>query len=371
MAIRIGWKLGVEIETMAPRGGSRRDLADAVAAARGGRVRRFFHPQSEPSAVKGRTAFENVTPGFEVRDAGGRWVASFVDDLTLQAGLNRNAAPQPGWYRVVADDARLLRLLMRHCDAEAQLETALAPFADLFGVEPERHPGGMVRIADGRNATICVGAPLPGERERPCEIVTAPIEEGHHAALERLLEPARALGFVAPDEGATHLHFDAGPMRSAPAVAALVEAVETHGAVLKRLLGVNPRCVRLGPWPPALRELTRSDRFRGLDWPAAREALAGVGLGKYCDVNLLNLAVDHREKPTIEFRTLPTHLDARPIVEAAALIEALLRWCLDPSRSAPGPDAQADAFFAALPMDRAAARIWAARFALSAPPPAG
>ena len=356
------WKIGVEIELMAPPGRSRADLAARVAARHGGQVRRFFHPQSEPSETPGHPTFDNLTPGFEAVDGEGRRIASFVDDLTLQAGLNRTARPLPGWYRVVADDGRMLRLAMRHCDPDAPLESALDPLAALFGTVPTRHDGGMVRVADDRGISVAIGAPLPGERERPCEIVTAPIESDHLAVLDGLLGEARALGFTLPREGATHLHFDAGPMLSATAIAALVDVYAAHGEALKRLVGVNPNCIRLGAWPPALIQLTRSAAFRAMSWPQACDALKTVGLTKYCDINLLNVAMQLSAKHTIEIRILPSWLTAAPIIDAAELFEALLNWCRLPETSA--VPRTISALIDELPLSSDAATMWTNKAAL-------
>ena len=198
VAARIKWKTGFEIELMAPPGVSRRDLADRVARRLRGEVRRFFHPQSEPSKVPGHPVFENLTLGFEVVDRVGARLAAFVDDLTLQLDLDRARAPLVGWYRVLADDPRLLRLAVRHCDPAADGAVVLDPLAALFGTEAVPHESGMVRIMDDRGASVAICAPLPGERERPCEIVTAPIECDHARVLGDLLAEARTLGFVVP-----------------------------------------------------------------------------------------------------------------------------------------------------------------------------
>ena len=94
----IDWKIGVEIELLAPKGASRETLAKRVAERVGGTVTRIFHPESETSALPGQPVFENLTLGFRVADARGNWVASFVDDLTLQRDLDKRHAPQPGWW---------------------------------------------------------------------------------------------------------------------------------------------------------------------------------------------------------------------------------------------------------------------------------
>ena len=97
LPLPVAWKIGVEIELMAPLGRSRLDLAQALAAQSGGRVQRFFHPQSEPSQVTGAPVFENLTLGFKVLDAQGQLLASCVDDLTLQKDLVRQRMPRPNW----------------------------------------------------------------------------------------------------------------------------------------------------------------------------------------------------------------------------------------------------------------------------------
>ena len=212
------WKMGIEIELMAPPGGSREALARTVAARVGGSVERFFHPQSEPSKVPGTPTFENLTPGFRVRGADGAPHASFVDDITLQHGLDKQRAASPGWYRIVSDDARLLQLVITQCDPLAPLTQVLEPLAALFCTSVERHPSGMVKVTDGRNASVALAASLPGERERRCEIVTAPLQTRQCETLALLLEEARSAGFTLPKEGATHIHFDAERLKSARAI---------------------------------------------------------------------------------------------------------------------------------------------------------
>jgi hypothetical protein len=144
----LNWKVGFEVELLAPRGLSRRDLADAIARDLGGRAPRCFHPQTEPSAVPGKPVFHNLTLGFDVHDGSERLVARCVDDLTLQADLDRGARPLPGWHRIVSDDPRLLSLVMAQCDAQAARETVLAPIARLFGTALTHEDADVIRLAD-------------------------------------------------------------------------------------------------------------------------------------------------------------------------------------------------------------------------------
>jgi hypothetical protein len=323
------WKIGFEVELMAPRGSSRLALASSIAQAAGGGVRRFFHPQSELSKARGLPLFENLTPGFAAFDAAGEPIAQFVDDITLQDGLDRTAPPLPGWYRIVTDDGRLLRLIASQCDPDAPLETVLDPLAALFGVRAAPGPGGMVRVGDERGVSVAIGAPLPGERERPCEIVTPPLDRDHAERLGALLAAAAAAGFTVPAESATHIHFDADKLRSARAVANLVTVLSLHGDALKQHFHTNPRCVRLGSWPKSLPRLVRSRGFTDLPWEEARAALAQLPLTKYCDFNLINFVHEDRRKHTFEVRILPTSLDPRPAMAAASFFAALLEWCIE------------------------------------------
>lgn len=355
------WKIGVEVELLAPRGTSRRDLADRIAADVGGRVRRGLHPQSEPSLVPGMTVFESLTPSFEVLDAEGRTAVRLVDDLTLVDDLAREAAPKPGWWRIVGDDARWMRLCAKYAEPEADLPAAIAPFAAVLGTRPTPGPGGTWRVADEAGASIALAAPLPGERERPCELITAPIARDHEATLDRWLAHARALGFTAPAEGAVHLHFDGAPFRSARAMTRLVAFHAAFGEVLRRRVRTNPRCRRLGPHEAAVRDLVAEPGFAEASWEAARARLAAVTPSKFVDLNLRNVVFEHPTKPTIEVRILPVWTEAAPIVDAMCLFAAFFRQFVlgpRPIPDAPAGDATLTAVIASLDLPARAAARW-------------
>ena len=321
----IDWTIGLELELLAPPGRTRRDLADAIAAAQGGRVRPYFLPQEEPSQVPGMKLFNNLTLAFEVEDGAGGWWARCVDDLTLQDDLDRQAPPQPGWFRIVSDDRRLLSLVARHGVADQGLRGALAPTAALFGTPLEESDGGMLRVRDAQGSTVAIGAPLPGERERPCELITPPIAQDHAARLDALLQHVHALGFTLPAEAATHIHFDRTPLQSARAITNLVNLYETWGPTLRAWLHTNPRCRRLGPLDPALVERVNQRDWAMLPWTLAQEALRALNPSTYRDLNLRNIAHDIEGKPTIEVRILPGLRDATPILAATGLFAGLLR----------------------------------------------
>lgn len=352
------WKAGFEIELLAPREVSRLDLAARIAHCRGGTVRKFFHPQQEPGGADGKAIFENLTPGFEALDVGGQPIARFVDDVTLQADFDRMAGALPGWYRILTDDGRLLRLIARNCDPDAALDRVLLPIAALFGTAAEMHPSGMVKVSDERDVSVAIAAPLPGERERACEIVTPPIARDHGAALAFLLGEARDAGFTCPREGATHVHFDAAPLLSARTIVNLVAVLSRHGDALKRLVGTNPHCIRLGKWPDRLLALAATPGFAALDWPTARKELSTVGLTKHCDFNLLNLVTASRTKHTFELRILPASLDPPTIVDAAELFAAILSWCIGHPGVAPRGVEDLTSLLASIPLGSQARARW-------------
>jgi hypothetical protein len=322
-------RLGVEIELLAPRGKSRHDLARAIARHCGGSLKRIFYPQSEVSKVPGQPVFLNLVLGFEVRDHNGRWVATCVDDLTLQSDLVKSTPPRTGWYRILSDDARLLNLVSAQADPAQPLEHVLDPVARLFGTEPESGPNGMIRVVDKQGTPVAMAAPLPGERERPCELITAPMDSDHQVQLETLLSLARDLNFQIPAEGATHLHFDGQKLQEARVLANLVLILQKHGAALKERVGVNPQCRRLGVWPVELAEIVSEPSFRDLNWTQVKERLTRLALTKYCDFNIVNLLKPRPDKLTFEVRILPVSLQADPILKWAKLFENVLDMASD------------------------------------------
>jgi hypothetical protein len=325
------WKAGVEIELLMPPGRDRRAFAERVAEAAGGRVRRVFSQQSEPGLVPGKPTMANLTPGFEAVDAEDRRLVLCVDDLTLLDDLDRRAPPQPGWYRVVGDDARLMRLAGRVCDPEAPIERVLDPLGEVLGGHVFAAGNGMFKCVDSGGATVAIASGVPGERGRPCEVVTPPMTDDLPARVGHLLGVAAELGCTIPAEGATHVHLDAGPLAHAGAVARLMAWYHAFGPALKPLVRTNPRCRRLGPWPDALLDVVRKPGFEALAWPEARAAMQVPGLSKFCDLNLANLVYEPAGKHTVELRIFPVWLGAAEVIAAVDLFEAIARRALEPA----------------------------------------
>ncbi len=337
-------RTGFEVELLAPAGSDRQQLADELAARCGGRVRRSWHTDSEPSSVPGVGVFRHLSPAFDVLGADDRPVARLVDDITIVEDLapvpgQRRMPGHRGWYRLLCDDARLLRLVERHADPTAPMSTVLDPVAHLFGARVDVLPA-AARVNDHTGASIAVALPLPAGRERPCEIVTPPLERDHAETLDGLLATGRDLGFTVPREAAVHMHVDGAPFRHPAAFANVVRLFGHWREVLWAGLGTNPACRRLAPLPDALLELVERP-WEDLDgrtgWTRLQQAARAVGLTKYADVNLTQLVAERVLRDTLEVRILPGDVDGHAIAARSALVDGLLRRCLDP-RPLPPPD---------------------------------
>jgi Putative amidoligase enzyme len=319
-------RIGVELELLAPRGSSRRTLAEELATRVGGELLPVWHLDAEPvplEALGGR--FLHLTLGFAVRGAGGEPLCTLVDDITISADLDPKAAASQGWYRLLTDDLRLARLLELHCDPAAPIETVLDPIAVLWGETVETV--GSIRRLDALGASLALAAPAGSERERPCEIVTPPLSTDHRDALDELLGPARELGFTVPREAAVHIHVDGAPYREPAALANLVRLFGHWREPLRELLATNPECRRLKPLPAQLVAAADGEPT----YQDLREAAKAGALTKFYDVNLTQLFREHPIRDTVEIRILPGSLDAGEVIEKAAIVERLLDRCLDPT----------------------------------------
>lgn len=300
----------MEVELLAPEAASRHTLALEIANRLGASVRPFFHLDSEPSRVKGKPVFYHLTQAFEVVDQSGKMLLQCVDDITLQADLDKSIKPKQGWYRMLSDDVRLLRLLCRHTDPSSPIDTSLQGIAELFGVNVDAAKGGVYRVADESGASIAMAAPLPGERERPCELVTAPLNSETFSELCLYLETAEALGFQIPFEGATHYHFDGAFFSQPNRFLSTVRFLHQYRLVLRRMMGTNLNCRRIGDWPHDFLTLIKRDDLLALTWAECQQRVAQTGVTKYCDFNIRHLVFTSPQKNTLEIRMLPATLNS-------------------------------------------------------------
>lgn len=325
MSPTTSWKTGFEIELMAPPGATRKSLADEIASAIQGSVEPEFLHQSELSLVKNKPVFENLTLGFAAKDADGRFFAKFVDDLTLQKDLNQNAPSLPGWYRVVSDDLRLLHLVNRHSQASFNQAKVLEPLAELFGTRVDHPDPQIYRVCDETLMPVAMAMTLPGERHRPCEIVTKPlVGEEVKDNLDLILCLAKSLSFTIPQESATHIHFDGKRLENTRSFVNLVNLLHNYGEILKRIFRVNRSCRRLGAWPKGFVNKVQSRDFLQLPWDLASLRLKEFDLQKYCDFNLRNIVNKIENKLTFEVRIFPGWMDTEPFLFAAYFFERIL-----------------------------------------------
>ncbi len=317
--------LGVEVELLAPRGLTRYDLALAIAQRIQGTVHRFFHADSEPSKIPHKPLFYHLTPAFEVRDAQGKWLVRCVDDVTLRTGLNPQAAAQEGWYRILSDDARLIGLIKQHTSADLALAESLSAIGALFATKPVKNEGNVYRIATLANEPIALAAPMPGERERACELITAPLPyENYAETLAMVLQEAKNLGFLLPKEGASHLHFDGDAFTSASVLTTMMKRLHSQRLSLRQQLNTNPHCTRIGCWSEEIINTINADDFCTLSWQHARQRLAAQKVSKYCDFNIRNLVYPHKDKHTFEVRILPSCLDIKQFQRWVAVLHKIM-----------------------------------------------
>ncbi len=255
--------------------------------------------------------FHNLGLGFEVPG-----LARCVDDLTLQRDLDKKAAPKSGWYRVVSDDRRLLHLAKRHCSPAEPIDGVLDPLARIFGTKVQQ-AGGLYRLPDPDGRAVAMAAPLPGERERACELITEPLGPERESRLRGLVQTADELGFRPAYEGATHIHLDGAHLRDPKRLQAFARRwLEVQGDFPR-----SPQHRRVGPWSEELCLVLLDPGFARLDWLTASARLKGVST-KYCDLNLRGLADGG---PTVELRVLPASMDVAFILEWVERFVALSR----------------------------------------------
>jgi Putative amidoligase enzyme len=321
-------RCGFEIELMAPIGKSRETLAHSIAKAISGKVTRCFYPQSEVDTQKKSAGYETLTLAFKVTDRDGNWFATFADDITLNADINKNIKGESGWYRILTTEKVTRDLASRQCNASDALDSVLLPLAELFGTNQIIGSDEM-HIVDSHSATVAVALPLAGDRQRACEIITCPLESGHREVLDLVIENALSEGFILPREGAIHIHFDGARFLSPPAFRNLVVIFHRYRLLLKEQFKTNAHCTRLGPWPTDFLTLVGSDRFLTLNWEQAKSELDSTSIQKWCDFNVLNLIERFSQKCTFEVRILPSVLNAELIYSTACYFDVMLKKICD------------------------------------------
>ncbi len=319
---------GLELELLAPAGVSRLDLAKALAEAWGGALRYGLKYSSEGLHRDARPIC-TLTPAYRI-DVQGAPRATIVDDTTIQAQLNPNKPTPQGLFRVVMDDVRFALWLQRNAwssqpELEAVLEVMLKTFEGRIESQGRgtRHNDQRALI-DPYGHPLAVIAPLPGERERVAEVVTAPLSaSARGAVLKTVCEQAQRPGFSLPREAAFHMHVDAAPWRSTSKLASLIKTYEKDQEDLRALWKVNPSCKRLGGFTEALLKVAM-ETPNDLSFPIFAAALEMGGAVKSSDLNLLGVIQLMPVQPTLEIRPLGMSLSADELLERIDAVESFL-----------------------------------------------
>lgn len=325
MGDHLNYAIGIEWELIAPKGKSRLDLAEKIKDRISGTINPFFIKQQEPNVKNRKEVFHNLTQGFKVFNKKGNWVCSLVDDITLQGNFDKSTPSPDNWYRIISNDSRLLRLCQNVCLASATRDKVLEPVAELYGTQIEPFHN-LLRVCDEDGLAVAAVAPYPGERERACELITAPLDNNQRETVQDLLHDADELGFQPGIESATHIHFDGAEFMSVKVIARLIQFFATHRASLMKYFGTNPENVRIAPQPEKLLNLTHGKSFLELPWEEASEAMIHAGAHKYCDLNIFNILSPRSQYKTIEFRIIGATMDTENTWGAAMDCFKILEW---------------------------------------------
>lgn len=301
-------KVGLELELLAPPGKTRFDLARALAKLAGGALRLSFKYHGQGVLPDGRPDC-HLTPAARVL-VKGKWFASVVDDPTIVDDL---AAGADSLRIARTDDVRLALWIERNCHG------AFGPLKKVFDAKEEED--GFV---DPWGQPLVRWHEVSEERLRVAEVVLRPLTRKELApTLRKVMKLAAAEGFTVPAEAAIHAHFDAEPFRSTPALRRLVLKWSEERARWLERLKPNPRCRKLGPFPPDVVRVAK-EATDDLPFSTLAAGMLLAGLHRAIDVNVLGVVERHPKQPTVEVRCLPGSLDANETLERLAIVETFL-----------------------------------------------
>lgn len=324
---------GFELELMAPVGKSRFDLARALARRIGGTVlcgNKFY---SEQKTEEGKL-INQLTPAFRVYSNDGRLWATLVDDNTLRSDVDGTAAAKPKWQRALLDDVRLALLAEEKCwTEEISMLQQMEMFAEIFSGSVEEveatvdgKPHRRTLAFDKYGHSLAVILPYSGEKERACEVVTAPVLPEERAfLLDTIHDEAQKQGFFIPKEAALHVHLDHAPWRSVGRLAQLIVDFTAGRDLLREVLQPNPNCRRLGPFADELIKVAEHALVYKPAFIPFAEACLRAGATKYVDLNILGALKRRPRHPTIEVRCLPMSFDTDATLEKIDAVEQFLQ----------------------------------------------
>ena len=240
-------KVGYELELLTPVGLTRKSIAEAFAKKYALKLKSNFHRESElwPGS-QNKTSYYCLTKCFELWNSN-HWSFRFVNDMTIQESLIVNTPESEDWYHILSDDIRLIDLILQNCNSDSKTSEILKPIADFYKTEVKSHDN-IYSVTGKKSKLICGAHSRMTDRNRICEIITAPIADDYQAQLAEIVELAKTTGCAVPVEGAFHIHFDGLAFANSKTLLKMIRYFYIWSDVLKSIIPPNPNCKRLGEY---------------------------------------------------------------------------------------------------------------------------
>lgn len=216
------------------------------------------------------------------------------------------------------DTVSVVQDVARHHDAKVQ---SIAPDLSCFYLV---HRAGRIR---GRLSVVHDNTIAGGERV--AEVVTAPLRRDQLGDLFTICEAARSFeGVSIPDGAALHVHLDGAPFLDARPLSRLVQAYLRFESELFERVGRPEALRRAGPLPEGFADLLELTARRSASWEETAPLVAAAFKSRDHGLNLYNVGHDVKEKLTVELKIAGSTLDPDRIVEIRELYVRLADWAL-------------------------------------------
>ena len=317
-------KCGYELELLAPIGETRHSIASHLAQYYSCQPVPIFHRESDyrPHHIHS-ASFYCLTRGFYLERPSGFWL-KVVNDMTISNQINLDNDEETDWYHLLADDIRLVDLIISHCDPGAGPKEILDPIASLFRTSVEKN-GSLYQVAGPRSSLVCFAHHLFKDRNRICEIVTAPITTLHREILLDLTTKVQEKGCIIPTEAAFHIHYDATDFCSPALLLRLIRYFHVWSQTIKRIVPPNPHCRRLGAYADDVVNYAFARSNEDKPWEEVVASLKSAGATKFCDFNFVNILNGHPTKMTFEVRITPMTFNVDALVAATDFFHQFLQ----------------------------------------------
>ncbi len=318
-------KAGYELELLAPIGSTRYSIAYHFSQKYNLNLKTCFHRESEiwPGSNNG-IAYYCLTKGFELWN-NQSWQFRFINDMTIRHSLDASVPESNEWYHILTDDIRFIDLIQNQCDSSSATSEILKPISKLYKVE-QQIKDRIYSVVGKKSKLICGAHSQMADRNRICEIVTAPITENHQQRLEEIIDLANSMGCIVPQEGAFHIHFDGTDFANSKTLLRMIRYFYVWTDVLKAMIPPNPYCTRLGEYSKAILDYAFDLANETKPFSDVVSELKMLAPTKYCDFNFNNILIGDPDKFTVEVRVIPMLLDSAALVAANDLYMSFLEF---------------------------------------------